>query len=162
MTRAQTDDARKLATVYAMYAVYRAEFFPDVPDIRPRAAMEIQAAGKAVFIDTRQPAEMAVSTLPGAITQEQFLAEPARYAGKTAIAYCTISYRSGLFARDMAAREAKIYNLAGGLLAWVLEGGKVYDAAGETRRLHVYGPKWDYPPQGYEAVRFSWFQRLFD
>lgn len=162
LTTAEADDAGKLEAVYSMYAAYRAEFFPGVTDIYPRAAMALVEAGKAVFIDTRQPDEMAVSMLPGAVTREQFLAAPARYAGKTAVAYCTISYRSGLFARDMAAKGVRIYNLAGGLLAWALEGGKLYDAAGETRRIHVYGPKWDYPPQGYESVRFSWFQRIFD
>jgi sodium/bile acid cotransporter 7 len=43
-------------------------------------------------------------------------------------------------------------NLRGGLLAWVHAGGKVYDANGETRRIHVYGRKWNLAPNGYDAV----------
>jgi len=43
-------------------------------------------------------------------------------------------------------------NLRGGLLAWVHDGGKVYDRNGETRRIHVYGRKWDLGPKDYEAV----------
>ncbi len=62
---------------------------------------------------------------------------------------------------ESASKGIPVSNLTGGLLAWVLEGGKVYDKKGETRRIHVYGDKWDYAPRGYKSVRFGLFDRFF-
>lgn len=157
---ASLSDEEKKEIVYGMYADYKREF-PAVADISPKEAVCRMKTGRVVFVDTRTAAEMAVSTLPGAISREAFLRRPATYEGQTVIAYCTISYRSGKFAEEMAARGIRIYNLTGGLLAWVLEGGKVYAGGVETRRIHVYGKKWDYPPSGYESVVFGLLDRLF-
>lgn len=154
-----TDDDKK-AVVYRMYDGYTADF-PEVDDISVPAAMALAKAGKAVFVDVRKPAEMAVSTLPDAISQDVFLEDPARYAGKTIVAYCTISYRSGVFAQEMAQKGIVVKNLRAGLLAWVLEGGKVYHDGKEVRRIHVYGDQWNYPPEGYESVVFRWWERAF-
>ncbi len=150
----------KRAIVYRMYADYR-KAFPGVSDIHPREAMALMNTAKVVFVDTRKPEEMAVSMLPGAISREAFLAHQTEYHDHVIIAYCTISYRSGKFAEVMAEQGVPVRNLTGGLLAWVLEGGKVYDANGETRRIHVYGKKWNYPPAGYTSVIFGIFDRLF-
>ena len=143
-----------------MYAGYKKDF-PGVRDIPPKKAMELLKEGRLVFVDTRKPAEMQVSMLPHAITQAEFLKDPRKYENKTVVAYCTISYRSGKFAEEMAKKGIRILNLKGGLLAWVLEGGKVYDSHGETKRIHVYGKEWDYPPEGYESVKFGLFDKLF-
>ena len=155
-----SDDAKKKA-VYRMYAGYK-DAFPDVKDIAPRQAMTLLKQDAAVIIDTRKPAEMAVSTIPGAVTRQAFLSNRDQYAGKTAVTYCTISYRSGLFAREMATVGIPVVNLRGGILAWILEGGTVYDDRGQpTRRLHVYGDKWDYAPAGWESVKFSMWEQMF-
>ena len=153
-------DQQKLKIVYDMYAGYKKDF-PGVKDITPKKAMELLKKGQVVFVDSREPAEMEVSMLPHAITQEEFLKDPEKYKGETVVAYCTISYRSGKFAEEMAKKGIPVLNLKGGLLAWVLEGGKVYDSHGETKRIHVYGKEWDYPPDGYESVKFGFFERLF-
>ena len=157
---AALSDAHKKAAVYQMYADYQ-KAFPAVADIDPQAAMALWDQGRVIFVDTRQAAEMAVSRLPGAVSAEQFLQDPSRYADRTVVVYCTISYRSGVFAQKMARRGIRVVNLAGGILAWALEGGKVYDDQGESRRLHVYGKKWAYAPQGYESIRFGWLDQLF-
>jgi len=151
---------QKKEIVYRMYDNYRKDF-PWVKEISPEAAMREMETGKILFVDTRKPAEMEVSMLPGAITQEEFLKDPARYKDRLVAAYCTISYRSGKFAMEMVEKGIQIYNLRGGLLAWVLEGGKVYDAQGETKRINVYGKEWDYPPKGYESVRLGFFEKHF-
>ncbi len=151
-------DARKLEIVYRMYADYQKDF-PGAREISVKQAMS--AAGQAVFVDTREPAEMEVSTLPGAISQAAFLKNPAAYRDKTVIAYCTIGYRSGKFAEEMAKKGIPVSNLKGGILAWTLESGKVLDRKGETRRIHVYGKKWDYAPAGYETVVFGLLEKLF-
>jgi len=153
-------DQQKKIIVYGMYEDYRKEF-PDVKEISPQKAMKELALGKILLVDTRKPAEMAVSMLPGAITEEQFLKDPQKFKDGRIVVYCTISYRSGKFAEEMANNGLEIFNLRGGLLAWVLEGGKVYDAKGETKRINVYDNKWDYPPGGYESVRLGFFERYF-
>ncbi len=155
----ELSDDQKKTIVYNMYAVYKQDF-PGVMDISPREAMTLAQNGEAVFVDFRKSAEMEVSMLPGAITSAEFLEDPSRHAGKTVVVYCTISYRSGVWARESNV-GIPLFNLKGGLLAWALEGGKMYDAYGETRRIHVYGEKWDYPPRGWESVRFGLLDRLF-
>ena len=114
--------------------------------------MDLMADQKAVFIDTRKPAEQKVSMLPGAITEKDFLDNYKSYGDHIKIAYCTISYRSGVFVENYQKNGIPVYNLRGGILAWVHAGGKVYDQTGETHRIHVYGQKWNLAPEQYEAV----------
>lgn len=148
-------DTQKKEAVYAMYADYKKDF-PAVTDISPQQAMAFLKKDDIVFVDTREPAEMKVSMLPHAISQDEFLEHPEKYVGKTVVVYCTISYRSGVFAREMAQKGITVGNLEGGILAWTLEGGRVYDENGaETKRLHVYGKKWNLAPAGYETVMFG-------
>ncbi|MGA9538203.1 MAG: rhodanese-like domain-containing protein [Desulfobacterales bacterium] len=154
-------DAQKKEVVYAMYAGYKKDF-PAVKDISPQQAMALLKTDEVVFVDTRKPAEMKVSMLPHAITRNEFLNHPEKYAGKTVVGYCTVSYRSGVFAREMDEKGFSVRNLEGGILAWTLEGGKVYDENGkETNRIHVYGKKWNYAPAGYKAVMFSLWEQMF-
>ena len=145
------DDMEKKKIVYGMYADYKKDF-PGVKDISPKRALELLGDDAVVFVDTRKPSEMRVSMLPNAVTRDAFLSNSNHYSDKTVVAYCTISYRSGKFAEEAARKGIRIFNLEGGLLAWVLEGGKVYDAQGESKRIHVYGKKWNYPARGYESV----------
>jgi sodium/bile acid cotransporter 7 len=144
-------DAAKYQKVESLYDGYQTEF-PAVLDLTPRQAMNLMTDQKAVFIDTREPAEQQVSMLPGAITEKEFLSNYKSYADHLKIAYCTISYRSGVFAENFQKRGVPVYNLRGGILGWVHAGGKVYDQNGETFRIHVYGEKWNLAPERYEAI----------
>ena len=154
-------DAQKKEVVYAMYASYKKDFAA-VTDISPQQAMALLKTDEVVFVDIRKPAEMKVSMLPHAVNQNEFLSHPEKYTGKTVVGYCTVSYRSGVFAREMAETGVTVRNLEGGILAWTLEGGKVYDENGkETNRIHVYGKKWNYAPAGYKAVMFSLWEQMF-
>ena len=144
-------DAAKYQKVESLYDGYKTEF-PAVLDLTPRQAMNLIADQKAVFIDTREPEEQQVSMLPGAITEKEFLSNYKSYEDHVKIAYCTIGYRSGLFAEKFQKRGTPVYNLSGGILAWVHAGGKVYDQTGQTYRIHVYGQQWNLAPQRYEAV----------
>lgn len=153
-------EAQKKDIVYKMYADYQLDF-PGVNDIHYHEAVELLKEGQIIFVDTRKPAEIAVSALPDAITKKEFMNHPEQYKGKTVVAYCTISYRSGIFAREMAKKGIAVSNLTGGILAWTLEGGKIYDANGETHRIHVFGKKWNYAPDGYAVVMFGPFGKLF-
>jgi sodium/bile acid cotransporter 7 len=144
-------DAQKLKAVYDMYEDYK-ESFPDVQDITPKEAMELMQSEEVIFVDTRRSKEQKVSMLQNAVTEKDFKKNLDKYKDKTTIGYCTISYRSGKLAKKLRKKGINMRNLKGGMLAWVHEGGKVYDADGETKRIHVYKKKWNYVPEGYEAV----------
>ena len=158
---AELTDASKKEIVYQMYADYKNKDFPTVTDISPQQATELLPMRQVVFVDTRKAVEMNVSMLPNALTKEKFLQDSLRYKDLTVIGYCTIGYRSGLFAREMKTKGIIVYNLAGGIVAWVLEGGRVFDASGETSRVHVYGKKWNYLPAGYKPVMFGFLEKYF-
>jgi sodium/bile acid cotransporter 7 len=145
------DNAEKRAKIEALYRSYKRDF-ADVGEIEPAAAMQLLREGRALFIDVREEREQKVSMLPAAVTEKEFLKDPAKYASRTLIGYCTISYRSGKLAARLKKEGIPILNLRGGLLAWVHDGGRVYDSSGETRRIHVYGRKWNLAPAAYEPV----------
>jgi len=145
-------NGEKKRIVYEMYNDYKKKSFPDVQDISPDMAMKLMKSERVVFVDTRTLRERRVSMLPGALSVKEFQKDLDDYRDKIIISYCTISYRSANLTRKLAEKGFTAYNLAGGLLAWVLEGGKVYDSSGATKRIHVYGERWDYPPEGYKAV----------
>ena len=144
-------NARKREQIHKLYLSYKKEF-PDVQDVGPQEAMELANTGKVVFIDVREPDEQSVSRLPGAITIDSFLENFETYNDFIKIGYATISYRSGIIAQELHQKEIPIYNLRGGLLAWVHAGGKVYYGDDETRRIHVYSQEWNLGPDGYESV----------
>ncbi|MCJ7773160.1 MAG: rhodanese-like domain-containing protein [Desulfobacterales bacterium] len=157
---ADLSDNRKKEIVDQLYNGY-AKDLPEVGDIKPDEVIRLLKKNRVVLIDVRTPAEMGISILPGAVIKDDYLKEPNKYKKVTVVAYCTIGYRSGIFAKKMAAKGLDVKNMAGGLLGWVFEGGRVYHEKKEVKRIHVYGPKWDYPPSGYESVMFSSFERLF-
>ena len=148
--------------VSEMYEAYKAEDFADVRDI---SAEEIIREGNTdgaadgesqlfLLLDCRTRSERAVSMLPGALSQEEFESSRDHYAGRKIAVYCTIGYRSGLYARELKGEGVNAFNLRGGVLSWAIAGGEFVDpATGEdTKRVHVYGKKWDLLPPGYEAV----------
>ncbi len=144
-------DEVKRQKVEDMYNGYK-KHFPDVRDLSAKKAMDLTADRKTVLIDIREPREQQVSMLPGAITEKEFMNDPAKYKDAVKIVYCTISYRSGKFAQKLQEKGIPVYNLRGGILAWVHDGGTVYDQNGETHRIHVYGRKWNLVPNSYQAV----------
>ena len=144
-------DGQKREQILKMYMNYKKEF-PAVQDVSPREAIQLSDTGKIVFIDVRKPDEQGVSRLPGAITADSFLINPEKYNDYIKIGYCTISYRSGILAQELHQKGIPMYNLGGGLLAWVHDGGKVYKGTEETHRIHVYGQEWNLGPERFEAV----------
>lgn len=158
----QLSDADKLTKIYGMYANYKQKSFSKVMDISPQEAMALANQGQVVFVDVRKPPEIKIAKLPGAISQLEFLDDPSRYTGKTIVGYCTISFRSGQLAKELARQGIAMINLRGGILAWAHAGGKVYNHNGEeTHRLHVYSKRWDLAPEGYTTIKFRWWDKLF-
>ncbi len=147
----KTDPDRK-AKAYALYEGYKKDF-PEATEMRPEEALNRWRDGDVVFVDARSEAERAVSTLPAAVSEQDYLADPSRFAGKQAVIYCTIGYRSGVLVQKLAANGIAAANLAAGILGWLHAGGPLVDASGApTRRVHVYGRTWDLAPLTYTAV----------
>lgn len=148
------DDAARRAQVQAMFEQYKAEAFAETQDIHPEAVLGLLQRGvRVVFVDVRDAREQAVSMLPGAVTDAQFLAQPELHHNAIVVAYCTIGYRSGVLARDMASKGVSVLNLYGGILNWAHAAGPLVDAQGHpVSRVHVYGSTWDLAPAGVEGV----------
>ena len=144
-------DQEKRATIKEQYEGYK-EGFPDVPEIEPDALAEALEKDEVVLVDTRDPREWEVSRIPGAITQEEFESRRDSLKDRPIVAYCTVGYRSGQFAKDLIEQGFDATNLHGSILAWVHAGQPVVNDSGETKRLHVYGPQWDLAPADYESV----------
>ena len=151
MASESSADAQKRQAIEKMVADYRSNF-PDVIEIDSSRAMELMQAKKIIFIDVRQPNEQEVSMLPGAVPHNVFLKNPEKYSEYTKVGYCTIGYRSSRFAQAMKQNGITIYNLHGGMLGWVHDGGKIYDKNGQSFRIHVYGRPWELAPEGYQEV----------
>ncbi|AGW13589.1 rhodanese-like domain-containing protein [Megalodesulfovibrio gigas] len=148
------DDAARRAQVLAMFEQYKAEAFADTQDIHPEAVLGLLQRGvPVVLVDSRDAKEQAVSMLPGAVTEAQFLAQPELHHDAIVVAYCTIGYRSGVFARKMASQGVSVLNLYGGMLNWTHAAGPLVDAQGRpVSRLHVYDSTWDLASAGVEGI----------
>jgi rhodanese-related sulfurtransferase len=148
---ASPNDAEKRQRVEAMYADYRKDF-PGIKEIDAEAAIELLSDPGVVFVDVRNPKEQAVSMIPGAITDTQFMDQLDQYRDKRVIAYCTISYRSGKLAAKLQKKGISVTNLKGGLLGWVHAGGPLVQDNQPVQTLHVYGRKWDLAPDSIKTV----------
>lgn len=112
-----------------------------------------------ILVDVRKPAEQEVSMLPHALDTYQF-ADGYRHGippGKRLVLYCTIGYRSGKYAGQLAAMGVKSEVLEGGILMWSFAGGPLVARKSKTeweptKRIHVYDAEWNIVHPDYEAV----------
>ncbi len=147
--------------VYELYRGYQKSLI-GVNEISPIEALTQFNDGKIIFVDVRDDGEMSVSMLPKAISKKEFLDNKNLHKDKKIIAYCTIGYRSGLFADEMKKNDIEVYNLSAGILGWTHEGGKVYDSRGIVQRIHVYGKDWDYAPNGFDTIIFGLLEKILN
>lgn len=144
-------DRQKVERIGEMFAEYQRSF-PDTPFVTVPEVIEMLNRGNTVLVDRRTRAEQEISMLPGAITSEDFEKNIEKYRDKNVVVYCTVGYRSGHYTKRLLKKGIRAVNLKGGILAWIHAGQSVVDKDGKTRRVHVYGSKWNLTPQGYEAV----------
>lgn len=148
-----TTDEGRLKRLMDMYATYRLAF-PTVKGISAEALNQHLAAGDdLVLVDVRPSEERDVSTLPGAVPIAVVMDNEADYLDRTLVAYCTVGGRSGLHAFRLKRRGFDVLNFEGSILAWTHVGGALIDKQGApTRRVHVYGERWNLSAEGYEPV----------
>jgi len=128
------------------------EKHPDVATISATALREALPTDDFVLVDVRTERERRVSMLPGAIPASEFERRLAELGNRTVVAYCTIGARSSSYARRMGRRGVDVLNLEGSVLAWTHAGGPLVHDGAPTRRLHVYGRRWNLAADGYETV----------
>ncbi|MBZ0113530.1 MAG: hypothetical protein K8J08_13790 [Thermoanaerobaculia bacterium] len=124
---------------------------PEVAEITAEDLRHRLAAGEdIVLVDVRKPEEIAVSTLPNAITKVEFEGRREELKDRTIVTFCTVGYRSAYAAKDLSEEGFEVLNFSGSLLSWTHIGGELVDPEGRpTRRLHVYGRRWDLAADGY-------------
>ncbi len=150
---APAQETLKLKQIEQMIAGFEKE--ANVPTVSvAELKVWLRGAGQLpVLVDVRPENERKIATLPQAISLQEFTTNPARYVGRKVVSFCTIGYRSALQTAQFRELGFDAWNLRGSLLLWVHSGAEVVDASGQaTRRVHVYGKKWDLLPDGYEAI----------
>jgi len=154
----ETAEPNNLSTqINAMYGRYKADAFPDTPDISVAQLLTSEKENPDppyLLVDCRTPDEQAVSVIPDSITRSDFDAHQKNYTERTVVVYCTIGYRSGLYTRELNQRGIKALNLKGGVLAWALARQPFLnpETNNETKRVHVFGPDWNLLPPDYTPV----------
>lgn len=126
---------------HAKYLEFRKQGdFEDIPEMTADdLSKAMQGDDKPVIVDVREDAERAISTIPGAISKADFEAgADGAYKGKTVVSYCTISYRSGLYNKELIKKgRGDIFNLADGVLGWTGKGLPIEADGKPTKKLHV-------------------------
>ena len=142
------DDTQKMDEIAKMFEGYSRDF-PTAFNIAPKEALNLE---KTVFIDVREPKEMRISMLPGAITQKEFEDHKEKYLRSNLVIYCTIGYRSGLFTEQISNEGFTAYNLKGGVLSWSHDRLGFYNGDQRTNKIHVYGSKWNLAHSEYDTT----------
>ncbi|NJL53062.1 MAG: rhodanese-like domain-containing protein, partial [Hydrococcus sp. SU_1_0] len=134
-------DSWKQGQIETMYRKYAQEF-PQVKQITVTQLQQLQKQGtKLVLVDVRSPKEIAVSRIPGAITAVEFERHLAQYQDTKVVAYCTIGYRSGLYAQKLGQQGVEVLNLEGSLLAWS-HAGEINQCFGHDAPSSCFGRQW--------------------
>ncbi len=112
-------------------------------------------SAKVVVFDTREMEEYRRSHLPNAIRVDPDMSVAAflqQYrddiAGKEAVFYCSVGYRSSVFAERLLQADSvpasAVLNLRGGIFRWYNSGLPVYNEQGETHEIHPYNKWWSH------------------
>ena len=144
-------DAERLRRIEFYYRLCT-RFLPFIPEISAAEVLELGGRRRMAIIDVRTPSERAVSMIPGAISQAEFEARKDEFRDAPVVVYCTLGFRSGRYVARLRAEGFDARNLRGAILAWTHARLPLIDARGDTRRVHVYGRKWNLVASDYEGV----------
>jgi rhodanese-related sulfurtransferase len=148
--RPTSDDAKR-ERIESLYQKTK-QNFPEVPVLSAGELEGLQREEKVVLVDVRSPQEQAVSMIEGAVTYQDFDQRKQDFEGATVVAYCTVGHRSGLYARNLLHLGWKAFNLDGAILGWTHHGGALVNSEGSTKKVHVWGKKFNLVADGYEGV----------
>ena len=129
---------------------------PEAPVVTAAQIQTLQAdqnkKDRFVIVDVRAKAEIDVSIIPGAITKAQFEHSIQQHQGKAVLVYCTVGYRSGIYAKKLKSKGWNAWNYEGSILDWCNNRLPVVTPSGQsTTRVHTYNASYSLAP-GYQAV----------
>lgn len=115
---------------------------------------------RALLVDCRTADERAVSTIPGAVSRDEFERgggpAAALREGRCVVPYCTVGLRSGNYALDLQRRHGGLeVRNSEGILLWSIDGGGLECGGAPTSRLHAFGPEFAVVRRGVEPVLFG-------
>lgn len=143
-TKAPSTKAQRLATLAASIE-------QDHPAVRHISVAELKGEFEdALLIDVRERDEYEMSHLPGALHANiaaDIDALRLKHPDRAMVFYCTVGRRSAVaaeafVARNPAADEPPVVNLAGSIFAWANSGEPLVDAQGPTTEVHPYSFWW--------------------
>ncbi len=109
-------------------------------------------AADFVLVDVRSAAEVNVSLIPGAITQEQYEKNAGDYRDRLVIPYCAVGGRSSAYARKLDQAGVKVQNYKGSILEWVQAEKPLVTLDGQsTNRVNINSARYRIPAK-YEAA----------
>mmetsp|Transcript_10591 Transcript_10591/g.25890 ORF Transcript_10591/g.25890 Transcript_10591/m.25890 type:complete len:182 (+) Transcript_10591:134-679(+) len=131
---------------------------------------ELRKTGKkVVVVDVRTEAERKVSRISGSIDEDEFWKMDVKSMQKDThvVGYCTIGFRSGMFAQKVKNKGIEnVYN-SEGVVLWTHDRKTEplirRDERGNeqpTKEVHVYGSDWDLADEGYKTFKFSTFENV--
>ena len=125
------------------------------PNIKHISVKEyLQNPQSFVLVDVRPDNEQKISVIPNSTSYKIIEKNFKKYKNKKLLVYCTIGERSSKYAEKLFADGfANVTNLRGGVLSWAENGKLFIDPTGKkTKRVHVYGEKWNILPKEYKGV----------
>lgn len=151
-----------------LLASYASKF--DINVISTTEIMNLRRRNEEIIlVDVRDKDEMDVSVIPGSISKEKFLQDYELSLSKShlIVPYCTIGYRSGVFATELRARGFTNVSNGEGVLLWTfdqenlvttdLEGNQVI-----TQNVHTYHDSFNYIADNYNAVYYPTLRVIND
>lgn len=109
---------------------------------------ELNLSDSILLLDAREKKEFKISHLPNAVWVGYDDFDLKRVAGfdksKTVIVYCSVGYRSGKIGEELLeAGFTNVYNLYGGMFAYVNNGKMIVTPSGQTtQKVHGYNKNW--------------------
>jgi rhodanese-related sulfurtransferase len=100
-----------------------------------------------LLLDVREPAEFAVSHLPGAVRVDPDASpeklRPLVSTNRAVVVYCSVGYRSSALAARLAkAGATNVANLEGSIFAWANEGRPLASNGRPASVVHPYDARW--------------------
>jgi rhodanese-related sulfurtransferase len=151
LSRAEDTEGEARARLAALVEQTR-RAFPEVPAVSIEDYVALAGTTAVVLVDVREDEERKVSWIPGSVPRREFEENRERYRDLPVVCYCTIGWRSSEYTGKLRKAGWDARNLEGSIVAWALSGRDVQGADGPTRRVHVYGARWNLLPPGWEAV----------
>lgn len=130
-----------------------ADIMSDLPSVTHISSAQLAELDNVLVLDIREPQEFAVSRLPGAIwispeaDAQNTLILTGDVTDKHIIVYCSVGWRSSLFAQRtqdelLKMGASSVANLENGIFGWHNDQNPLINASEKTDAVHPYNAVW--------------------